>query len=90
MRFRSLGVSQHYLSQLSGFRISTITVVQTGTPFSVGNTSGPSYAYDNSLGIDGGGTGTPAFPTPSAGAQTERILAQASVRDGSLYRCNLD
>jgi hypothetical protein len=54
---------------LAGLRISTITVAQTGTPFSVGNTSGPSYAFDNSLGIDSAGTGTPAFPTPSAGAQ---------------------
>ncbi|MGA2633690.1 MAG: TonB-dependent receptor [Terracidiphilus sp.] len=61
--------NEHYLNQLAGLRISTITVAQTGTPFSVGNTSGPSYAYDNSLGIDGGGTGTPAFPTPSAGTQ---------------------
>jgi hypothetical protein len=63
------GCDQHYLNQLSGLRISTITVAQTGTPFSVGNTSGPSYAFDNSLGIDSAGTGTPAFPTPSAGAQ---------------------
>jgi hypothetical protein len=58
-----------YLNQLAGWRISTITVAQTGTPFSVRNSSGPSYAFDNSLGIDGSGTGTPAFPTPSAGAQ---------------------
>jgi hypothetical protein len=60
---------RHYLNQLSGWRISTITVAQTGTPFSVGNTSGPSYAFDNSWGIDGSSGGTPAFPTPSAGAQ---------------------
>ena len=54
---------------VSGWRISTISVAQTGTPFSVGNTSGPSYAFDNSLGIDSSGTGRPAYPTPSSGAQ---------------------
>jgi hypothetical protein len=65
-----LHTDNHILQEAaSGWRISTITVAQTGTPFSVGNTSGPSYAFDNSLGIDGGGTGTPAFPTPSAGTQ---------------------
>ncbi len=60
--------SSHLLNQaVSGWRLSTITVAQTGTPFSVGNTSGPSYAYDNSIGFDGGGGGTPAYPTPPAG-----------------------
>jgi hypothetical protein len=63
-----LRTDQRLLNEaVSGWRLSTITVAQGGTPFSVGNTGGPSYAFDNSIKFDGGAGGTPAFPTPSAG-----------------------
>jgi len=52
---------------VSGWRISTITVAQSGTPFSVANQNGPSYATDNSWAIDGNQGGTPAFPTYQGG-----------------------
>ncbi|MFP5232994.1 MAG: carboxypeptidase regulatory-like domain-containing protein [Acidobacteriota bacterium] len=52
---------------ISGWRISGIAVAQTGTAFSVGNTKGPSYAFDDSWAIDGSSGGTPAFPTYQTG-----------------------
>ena len=59
-----LATSNYLVQQAaSGWRISTITVAQTGSPFSVANQSGPSYANDNSWTIDGSQGGTPAFPT---------------------------
>jgi len=75
--------SNHLLNEaVSGWRISTITVAQTGTPFTVGNTSGPSYAYDNSIGFDGGGGGTPAFPTPPAGIARKGFSRSAVSKTG--------
>jgi len=67
---------RHYVNQLSGWRISTITVAQSGTPFSVGNalgggggasSVGGSYANDNGIYLDGGAGGTPQFPTYKTG-----------------------
>jgi hypothetical protein len=67
---------------VSGWRISTITVAQTGTPFSVGNTSGPSYAFDNSIGIDGSSGGTPALPSPPTGLARRGYSRKAVSRTG--------
>jgi hypothetical protein len=58
---------------VSGWRISTIIVAQTGTPFTVGHTgyqiNGTSVDYQNdgSNNFDGNGGGTPLFPTYKAG-----------------------
>jgi hypothetical protein len=57
----------------SGWRISTITIAQTGTPFSVGHTGvkinkvSVDYQNDGSNKFDGTGGGTPLFPTYRAG-----------------------
>jgi hypothetical protein len=74
----------HILSQAaSGWSVSTITVAQTGTAFSVGNTSGPSYAFDDSISIDGSGGGTPAFPTYKAGLPRKGFSRSAVSQTGA-------
>ncbi|MGA2675251.1 MAG: carboxypeptidase regulatory-like domain-containing protein [Terracidiphilus sp.] len=53
---------------VSGWRISTIVVAQTGSPFTVGWTgSAHDYQNDGSNHFDGNGSGTPGFPTYQAG-----------------------
>jgi hypothetical protein len=77
-----------YLNQLAGWRISTITVAQTGTPFSVGNSSGPSYAFDDSWAIDGNGGGTPAFPTYASGMPRKGFSRSSVSRTGAFTAAN--
>ncbi len=67
---------------LSGWRIGGIAVAQTGTPFSVGNTKGPSYAFDDSWAIDSSSGGTPAFPTYKAGLRRKNFDRQAVSSSG--------
>jgi hypothetical protein len=52
---------------VAGWRISTITAAETGTPFSVGDATGASFANDNGISLDGSAGGTPEFPTYQAG-----------------------
>jgi hypothetical protein len=60
--------ANYFLNEaVAGWTISTITVAQSGAPFSVGNAGGPSYAFDNSWNFDNSGGGTPAFPTYASG-----------------------
>jgi hypothetical protein len=46
----------------SGWRVGTIIIAQSGTPFTVDET-GVDYQDDGSFAFDGVGGGTPAFPT---------------------------
>ncbi|MGA9671487.1 MAG: carboxypeptidase regulatory-like domain-containing protein [Terracidiphilus sp.] len=53
---------------ISGWRLSTITIAQTGTPFTVGWTGeAHDYQHDGSNTFDGNGGGTPGFPTYKGG-----------------------
>jgi hypothetical protein len=84
-----LSTDNHLLNAAaSGWRISTITVAQTGTPFSVGNTGGASYAYDDSWAWDGGGGGTPAFPTYQAGLPRRGFSRKALSQTGVFTSAN--
>ena len=83
------GCDRHYLNQLAGLRISTITVAQTGTPFSVGNTSGPLLCIRQQFGHRWRRYRNTGVPTLSRCTE-EGILAQAGVSDRSLYGRNLD
>jgi hypothetical protein len=52
----------------AGWRISTIVVAQSGSPFTVGWTGeAHDYQNDGSNHFDGNGAGTPGFPTYKAG-----------------------
>ena len=57
----------HLLNEAaSGWRLGTIIIAQTGTPFTVDET-GVNYQNDNEYAFDGVGGSTPAFPTYSGG-----------------------
>lgn len=64
---RFTGGNRLFNEALSGWRISSIIVAQTGTPFTVGHAgAGNDYANDGSLNLDGN-AGTPQFPTYQSG-----------------------
>ncbi len=87
-----LHTDNHILQEaVSGWRISTITVAQSGTPFSVGNTlggsgnsssEGGSYAYDNGIYLSGTSGGTPQFPTYQAGLRRKGFDRKAVSESG--------
>lgn len=71
---------------VSGWRLSTMAIAQSGTPFTVVE-PGTDYQNDGSTAFDGNGGGTPGFPNYSGIKRSgfSRSRAVSGVLDASLF-----